>query len=131
MDKKFIAYRNKILQALVEGKKIGYVDNNILLTYTCDSEVLLDLSSEYENLKVLQDLNGITIITPEYEKPTVGEDYFTPSLNTISLSTKRVWSSRGVKDDHDMLYLKRGLVHKTEIAAKLHAEAIISAFGEV
>ena len=65
---------------------------------------------------------------PEREPPEVGAAYYIPVLDNKNLTSTVLWED----DDHDHLWLKRGLIHLTRESAKAHARSIIAlAGGEV
>jgi hypothetical protein len=67
-------------------------------------------------------INGIEVPEPLREKPEVGAEYYTVSLDDETGYSKK----RCHNDRLDDLWLKSGLIHITSEAAKLHAKALLS-----
>lgn len=67
-------------------------------------------------------INGYEVPEPVSEKPEVGTKYFTPELTIGGTWCCHVWQD----DAADKISLHSGIIHLTEEAAKLHAEALLS-----
>jgi len=68
-------------------------------------------------------LAGVEFPMPESKPLKKGEEYFYPIIDSSWDAVGATW--HGVFADE--VFLKRGLVHKTEEAAKVHAKAIAAA----
>lgn len=64
-------------------------------------------------------IGDVEIDAPEITPP---KEYYVPMITEMRLHVKYVWNG----DTHDLLWLKRGLIHLTAEAAIAHAEALIN-----
>lgn len=67
-------------------------------------------------------INGLEVPQPERKPLEERTTYYMPTLINNKGFTQSYWSG----DPEDEIRLKRGLVHLTKKAAKLHADALIS-----
>lgn len=63
-------------------------------------------------------IGDIEIDAPEVNPP---KEYYVPMITEIKLHVKYIWNG----DTHDLLWLKRGLIHLSPEAAIEHAKALI------
>lgn len=83
---------------------------------TWDKESDYHIGDEPPKRKIM--IGDVEIDAPEITPPKV---YYVPMITEIKLHVKYVWNG----DTHDLLWLKRGLIHLTPEAAIAHAEALI------
>lgn len=67
-------------------------------------------------------INGIEVPAPVTDKLELHQSYYTPSLVGFSFYNQRAWSNSVLDGDN----LRRGIVHLSEEAAKVHAKALLS-----
>lgn len=66
---------------------------------------------------------------PVREPLEEGEEYWFVDFSENGVCGKSIWDGRGTDGDIDHFRLKRGLIHRTQHAARQHAEALIAVFG--
>ena len=113
-----------IVQAMAEGKTIQY--RKINLPKDIWAELLtcqFDLDNYYYRIKIETiNVNGIEVPKPESKALEYGKLYWFVNLTDKDLVNRKRWTD----NDNDHLYLKRQLIHLTQEAALLHANAILS-----
>lgn len=67
-------------------------------------------------------IGDVEIDAPEITPP---KEYYVPMITETRLHVKYIWNG----DTHDLLWLKRGLIHLTPEAAIAHAKALIKVSG--
>lgn len=123
---------NEMLTALSEGKTIQFKPDQAKTWFDAETKDVIKLilqggavSAQGHALRVKPEtihINGVPVPVPEQKPLNLNDYYFIPALNRQDLVTVSVWKD----DKDDNRILKRGLVHKTEEAAKQHALALIS-----
>lgn len=124
----------EVIQAMLDGEQVELfsevsgVWKDVLYFPNFRSTELLDTPDKEYRIKPRTILiGGVEVPEPVKDENGLvdGEDYFLPNLHHERLCSIYTWS----EDDIDLLLLKRGLVHKTEEAAILHAKALIKISG--
>ena len=67
-------------------------------------------------------INGFEVPKPMREKPNMGSNYYTITLNQENVIRKEIWYDF----TFDNIMLKNGLCHSTKEAAEIHAKALLS-----
>ena len=80
-------------------------------------------SAEYRRKPRTININGHEVPEPVRTPLKNGDQYFVPSLSHSTLVWTMAWDDQGAATISDF---KRGLVHTTREAAKLHAMALLS-----
>ena len=88
----------------------------------CETGFGFDSGIEYRRKPRTININGFEVPEPLRVAPKLGTVYYMPWLPSETLITGICWAN----DEYDNRMLSRGLVHLTEKAAALHAQALLS-----
>ena len=109
-----------VVQAAANGEVIEYLDGN----GEWQDKFLADLTAafEYRIKPRTIKIGDIEVPEPMREVPEIGADVWYIAVHQREVAVSTEWNGSGWQ--HTML--ERGLVHKSQLNAEAHAEAIIA-----
>ena len=108
-----IAWANGETVQVWGGDRYGWLDV-LEPSFNCDTE--------FRVKPEIILINGIEVPAPVTDKLELHQSYHTPSLVNFSFYNQKTWSNSVIDGNN----LRRGIVHLSKEAAKVHAKALLS-----